>query len=138
MLVGLLRPNKDMGMKQKTGYEDASTSAASAMNRVLEAEDQARQAVQRCSRDAEKMLLDARTTAKRIIEHADLRIGLIHHRTSAALAKTTGELDREQQLKVSEFDSSVVDMEAVAVAVEEIARLLTTSGPKPVITGRED
>jgi vacuolar-type H+-ATPase subunit H len=126
-----------MGMKQKTGHEDASTSAASAMNRVLEAEELARQAVQGCSQHAEAMLGDARTTAKRIVEHADRRIGLIHHRTSAALEATIGELERDQQLKVNEFDSSAVDLETVALVVEEIARLLTTDDPKPAPTGRE-
>jgi vacuolar-type H+-ATPase subunit H len=127
-----------MGMKQKTGSGDASTSAASAINRVLEAEGQARQAVQSCSRDAETMLREARATAKRIVEHADRRISLIHHRTSAALDKTIGELERDQQLKVSQFDSSVVDMKAVTAVVEEIARLLTTGGPDPVTTEHED
>lgn len=119
-----------MGMKQKTGSEDASTSAASAINRVLEAEGKARHAVQSCSRDAETMLLEARATAKRIVERADRRIGLIHHRTTAALDKTTAELEREQQLKINQFDSSVVDMKAVRAVVEEITRLLTTADPE--------
>ncbi len=66
------------------------------------------------------------------------RIGLIHHRTTAALDKTTAELEREQQLKVSQFDSSVVDMNAVTAVVEEIARLLTTGDPEPVPGGHED
>jgi vacuolar-type H+-ATPase subunit H len=125
-----------MGMKPKTGHEDESTSAASAINRVLEAEGQARQAVQSCSRDAETMLRNARARAKHIVEHADRRIGLIHHRTSAALETTIGELERDQQLKVSQFDSAAVDMETVALVVEEIARLLTS--PKPAHTGREE
>lgn len=127
-----------MGMKQKTGSEDASTSAASAINRVLEAEGKARHAVQNCSRDAETMLREARATAKRIVERADRRIGLIHHRTTAALDKTTAELEREQQLKINQFDSSVVDMKTVRAVVEEIARLLTTGDPEPVPGEHED
>jgi vacuolar-type H+-ATPase subunit H len=127
-----------MNVKQKTPEEEASTSAAGAINRVLEAEGLARQAVQSCARDAETMRREARETAKRIVESADRRIGLIHHRTSAALAKTIGELERDQQLKASQFDSSAVDTAAVAVVVEEIARLLTTGGPKPVRSGGED
>jgi vacuolar-type H+-ATPase subunit E/Vma4 len=77
------------------------------------------------------MLREARATAKRIVERADRRIGLIHHRTTAALDKTTAELEREQQLKINQFDSSVVDMKTVRAVVEEIARLLTTGDPEP-------
>jgi len=115
-------------MKQKNAQKDTATSAESAMHQVLEAEDKARQAVQNCSRDADIILQDARATAKRIVERADQRIGLIHHRTSAALAATTGELAREQQRKVSTFDSSAVDMDAVAAVVEQITGRLTLGG----------
>ena len=125
-------------MKHETPEEEASTSAAGAINRVLEAEGRARQAVQSCARDAEAILQEARETAKRIVESADRRIGLIHHRTSAALARAIGELERDQQLKASQFDSSAVDTAAVAFVVEEMATLLTTDGPKAVHSERED
>ena len=120
-------------MKQKIAPEkatqkDTATSAESAMHQVLEAEDNARQAVQDCARDADIILRDARATAKRIVERADQRIGLIHHRTSAALAATTSELKRDQQLQAGKFDSTGVDMDAVAVMVEQIAELLTSGG----------
>ena len=120
-------------MKQKTAgkkvaQKDTATSAESAMHQVLEAEDNARQAVQDSARDADIILRDARTTAERIVARADQRIGLIHHRTSAALAATTSELERDQQLQVSKFDSTNVDMDAVAAMVEQIAELLTSGG----------
>jgi vacuolar-type H+-ATPase subunit H len=121
-------------MKQKTArkknaeQKDTATSAENAMHQVLEAEDNARQAVQDCARDAENILRDARATAKRIVERADQRIGLIHHRTSAALAATTNELERDQQLQASTFGSTAVDMDAVAAMVEQITELLTSGG----------
>jgi vacuolar-type H+-ATPase subunit H len=121
-------------MKQKTArkknaeQKDTATTAENAMHQVLEAEDNARQAVQDCARDAENILRDARATAKRIVERADQRIGLIHHRTSAALAATTSELERDQQLQASTFSSTAVDMDAVAAMVEQITELLTSGG----------
>lgn len=113
-------------MKQKTSQSDTATGAESAMHQVLAAEDQARQAVRSCAQEAENILRDARASAKRIVERADRRIGFIHNRTSAALAATIGELDRDQLRKASTFDSSAVDLDAVAAAVEKVAERLTS------------
>ena len=113
-------------MKQKTSQSDTATGAESAMHQVLAAEDQARQAVRSCAQEAENILRDARATAKRIVERADRRIGFIHNRTSAALAATIGELERDQLRKASTFDSSAVDLDAVAAAVEKVAERLTS------------
>jgi vacuolar-type H+-ATPase subunit H len=112
-------------MKETTEKNDTTTSAERAMHQVLAAEEQARQAVRNCAQEAEVILRNARATAKRIVERADQRIGLIHHRTSAALAATIGELERDQQRQASTFDSSAVDMDAVAAAVEQLAERLT-------------
>jgi vacuolar-type H+-ATPase subunit H len=113
-------------MKQKTAQSDTATGAESAMHQVLAAEDQARQEVRSCAQEAENILRDARATAKRIVERADRRIGFIHHRTSAALAATIRELERDQLRQASTFDSSAVDLDAVAAAVEQLVERLTS------------
>lgn len=115
-------------MKETTEQNDTTTSAERAMHQVLTAEERARQAVRNCSQEAEVILRDARATAKRIVERADQRIGFIRHRTSAALATTIGELERDQLRQASTFDSSAVDMDAVAAAVEQLAERLTCGG----------
>lgn len=112
-------------MKQKTVQNDTAACAEGGMHQVLEAEDQARQAVRNCAKEADTILRDARATAKRIVERGDQRIGLIHHRTSAALAATIGALERDQLRQASTFDSAAVDMDAVAAAVEQLAERLT-------------
>jgi vacuolar-type H+-ATPase subunit H len=112
-------------MKQKTVNKDTTSGAEGAMHQVLMAEDQARQAIKNCAHEADSILQDARATAKRIVERADQRMGLIHHRTSAALAATIGELERDQQHQASTFDSSAVDMDAVAKAVASLVEQLT-------------
>ena len=116
-------------MKSKIVPKDKATTAESAMHQVLEAEQQARQAVSNGAQEADTILLDARAAAKRIVERADHRIGLIHHRTSAALTATIGELERDQMRQASTFDSSAVDMDAVAAAVEQLAEQLTSDSP---------
>lgn len=113
-------------MKQNTTQKQAGSGAERAMHQVLKAENEARQAVSNCAREAENILRDARATAKRIVERADRRIGLIHHRTSAALAATIDALEQDQLRQASTFDSSAVDLDAVASAVEQLAQRLTS------------
>jgi|GWRWMinimDraft_15_1066023.scaffolds.fasta_scaffold129116_1 vacuolar-type H+-ATPase subunit H len=114
--------------------DNGATSAEYAMNEVLKAEEDARQSVANCAKDATIILQEARLAAKRIVERADGRITSIHRRSSRAVAATVSQLEREQRLKLSKFDSAAVDMHAIAAVVEQIAELLTTVDPKDVLT----
>jgi cell division septum initiation protein DivIVA len=116
-------------MKQTPEQDEPGSSAEHAMNRVLAAENEARQALDACSTDARIVLQQARSTAERIVQRSDQRITRIHHHCNRAVAAAVSQLQREQQLKVSRFDSAAVDTAAVTVVVEKIAELLTTGGP---------
>lgn len=113
-------------MPKESRQSDAATGAEHAMHQVLEAEELARQAVNNCAQQADARLREARATAKRIVERADQRISLIRQRTHAALAAEIDQLERDQVRRAAEFDSSAVDMEAVAAAVEQLVDRLTS------------
>lgn len=124
---------KDTSMTEEY-VDNGATSAEYAMNEVLKAEADARQSVAKCSNDAAIILQEARLAAKRVVERADRRITSIHRRSSQAVAAAVSQLEREQRLKLSKFDSAAVDMHAIAAVVEQIAELLTTVDPKSVLT----
>jgi cell division septum initiation protein DivIVA len=116
-------------MKQTPHQDEPGASAEHAMNKVLAAEKDARQALEASSSEARTLLQQARSTAERIVQRSDQRITRIHHHCSHAVAAAVSQLQREQQLKVSRFDSAAVDADAVTAVVEKIAELLTTGGP---------
>jgi cell division septum initiation protein DivIVA len=115
-----------MSTKPDPGNTGSTTSAESAMNTVLEAEENARRAVENCAHETDTILQQARLTAQGIVERADRRITRIHQHCNRAVAATVSELERDQQEKVSKFDATALDTDAVAAVVEQVAELLTT------------
>ena len=102
-------------------------TAEHAMNVVLEAEDNAKQAVDSCAAEADAILQQARLTAKQIAERADERITRIHMRCSRVVTDKVAQLQKEQQQKARDSHSYEVDTETVDVVVEQIAEMITTS-----------
>ncbi len=66
-----------------------------AINRVLKAEKEARQAVENCRFDARRIVNRARIGASRILERADDRIGLMHRRCEQSVGHRLSELRAE-------------------------------------------
>jgi vacuolar-type H+-ATPase subunit H len=71
--------------------------AVGAINRVLEAEQMAREAMQECDRQAEAMLRDARERARRIGQRAEQRIQLWYLNSDRRAEQRLSDLDRQAQ-----------------------------------------
>ncbi len=66
-----------------------------AINRVLKAEKEARQAVENCRFEARRIVNRARIGASRILERADDRMGLMHRRCEQSVGHRLSELRAE-------------------------------------------
>ena len=114
-------------MSNSSNYNDTSMTAEHAMNVVLEAEDNAKHAVDKCATEAEAILQQSRQRAKLIAERADERITRMHQRCARVVTDKVAQLQKEQQQKARDSHSYEVDTETVDVVVEQIAEMLTTS-----------
>jgi vacuolar-type H+-ATPase subunit H len=119
----------DNGFKAMANNADDNSHAVTteqAMNRVLQAEHDARGAVDQCKQQADAMIQQARLTAQKIAEKADHRITRIHQRCSREVTDQVTQLKRDQEQQAKDSHSYEVDVETVDVVVEQIAELLTT------------
>jgi len=114
-------------MSNSSSNNETSMTPEHAMNEVLEAESNAKHAVDKCATEAESLLQQARQKAKQIAERADERITRIHQRCSRVVTDQVGQLQRDQQQKARDSHSYEVDTETVDVVVEQIAEMLTTT-----------
>ena len=73
----------------------SNESVEEAINRVLEAEKEARQAVENCRSDARRVVNSARVRAGRILERADHRIGFMHRLCEQSVGRRLAELRAE-------------------------------------------
>ena len=113
-------------MSNSPKNDDTSMTAEHAMNVVLEAEDNAKHAVDKCSSETDALLQQARQRAKQIAERADERITRIHQRCARVGTDQVAQLQRDQQKEARDSHSYEVDTETVDVVVEQIADMLTT------------
>ncbi|WP_455218694.1 hypothetical protein [Kaarinaea lacus] len=113
-------------MSNSSNDNGTSMTAEHAMNVVLEAEDHAKHAVDKCAAEADALLQQARQRAKQIAERADERITRIHQRCARVVTDRVTQLQRDQQKKARDSHSYEVDTETVDVVVEQIAEMLTT------------
>jgi len=70
-------------------------SVERAINRVLEAERRARDAVDLCLAEARQAVNGARVRSSRILERADKRTGLLHQRCEQSVSRRLAELAAE-------------------------------------------
>lgn len=75
----------------------APEDVKAAIDRVLEAERKAIEAVEDCRHQAKAEIAAARDEARRILERADTRIGALHARCLERVAQTIGALEAETQ-----------------------------------------
>ena len=84
-------------MTPSTGNNGSSTADA-AINRVLEAEQDAQQEIAQCRVQALRVLREARTRARAVAQRADLRINRIHALCDAAIHRTLADISIESQM----------------------------------------
>lgn len=107
---------------------DASADllAQQAIERVLEAEREARAAVEDCEAQAARLVAEARQGARRIAERADARIDALRAAARTRFAAERARLNAEGQRVAPMAPQTEVRM---AAAVEELAARLSGGAP---------
>lgn len=86
-------------MKSLKGSND-SGAADAAINRVLEAEQTARQEIAHCRLQALEVLRQARSSARAVTQRADRRINRVHSLSDAAIQRALKDIDIESRMLV--------------------------------------
>ena len=112
-------------MASKDSSAGTSDTVEQAMNRVLQAEGQAEQAIADCEKEARQILQTAQQRVKRIADRTDERITLIQLRLAQKIKAHIDALeraDRSAQREPSVYD---LDEAGLATVVREVAAELT-------------
>jgi vacuolar-type H+-ATPase subunit H len=98
-----------------------------AMNRVLQAERSAEQAVEACRHEALKVQQAAQLQASRIARRANERLALCHMRCNARLTRELKERERTAEAEISQSAASAIQLDEAALTpvVEALALDLT-------------
>ena len=98
-----------------------------AMNRVLQAERSAEQAVEACRHEALKVQQAAQLQASRIARRANERLALCHMRCNTRLTRELKERERAAEAEVSQCTASAIQLDEAALTpvVEALALDLT-------------
>ena len=98
-----------------------------AMNRVLQAERSAEQAVAVCRQEAREIQQAAQLQASRIARRANERLALCHMRCNARLTRELKERERAAEAEISQCTASAIqlDEDALTPVVEALALDLT-------------
>lgn len=116
------KPSTDAAVRQPT------ETVEQAMNRVLQAERDAEQAVEACRREAVEIRQAAQLRARRIAERTNERLAICHMRCNSKLRHALREQERLSASQTGE-SSYRLDAAALTAVVEALARDLT--GPDP-------
>jgi hypothetical protein len=118
-------------MANNSSGKPGAQPAELAMNRVLQAERDAEQAVRDCEAQAGRMLLEAQARANRISSRTDERITLIQMRSYQQVAAQIKQLEHAESIARQEQEQSYrIDETGLAECIEEIAVYLT-GGARP-------
>jgi vacuolar-type H+-ATPase subunit H len=82
-------------MKRQRPAQFDQAVAEAAIARVLQAEQDARVAIEQCERDAASLVADARRRSREVAERAEARIARLQARMSAAAARRLEAIERE-------------------------------------------
>lgn len=102
----------------------AAAPVDEAIARVLEAERSAREAVARCTQDAEAMRQAARARAHAIAERAAERAAAVHRWTEVAIRARVDELSRERAALQQPAGSAPDEPQRLARALDRLAEEL--------------
>jgi vacuolar-type H+-ATPase subunit H len=123
-------------MASKDSGAGTSDTVEQAMNRVLQAEREAEQAIADCEKEARQILQTAQQRVKRIADRTDERITLIQLRLAQKIKAHIDALeraDRSAQREPSVYD---LDEAGLAAVVQEVAAEL--AGNRSVPGGRRE
>ena len=113
-------------MKNKSN-NIAGTTTEQAINEVLKAENDSHQKISQCDAEAERILEQARQTARLVGERNNNRITLIHQRCSRTITdEITNMQRRSEQLKEDE-QTDQFDINALTEVLERMALALTSA-----------
>jgi vacuolar-type H+-ATPase subunit H len=108
-----------------------SDSVEKAMNRVLQAEREAEQAIADCEYEARNILQAAQQRVKRIADRTDARITRIQLRLAQKLKGQTRKLERAEKAAQHESSTYELDDTALAAVVQDVAAELTGNRRSP-------
>lgn len=101
-----------------------------AMNRVLQAERDAEQAVRDCEEESGRMRLAAQARANRISARTDERITRMQVRAYQQVTEEIKRLEHAQRIAMQEQEQSYrIDETGLAECIEEVAARLTGGSP---------
>lgn len=111
-------------MAKKNQLADGTT-AAEAIDRVLSAETQAREAMQECRQEADQIVEAAREDARRILRKANQRAGAVNEKCDRLISEKSEALRAKahQDRKSDELDDN--DQARLTEAVNRVAEKLT-------------
>lgn len=92
-----------------------------AINAVLQAEQDAEEALNQCDRDAVAMLESARETERRIMNRADLRIRDLHRRRNDLVEHYLSEIAHKERKVSSLSIVTDLDLQCISDAVAAMA-----------------
>jgi CRISPR/Cas system CSM-associated protein Csm2 small subunit len=99
-----------------------------AMARVLQAEQEAEQAVDACEQQARTILEEAQQRAGRIASRTAERITIVKMRSAQQLA---GEIKRRDKEEEKAYEQRLVELDETGLSecITDVARILTGGGP---------
>ena len=111
-------------MADKDSNRHSSDSAETAMNRVLQAERDAEQAIAGCEREAREIVQEAQQRANRIASRTDRRISLMQMRSTQRIAGNIRALERAEKAAYQK-QKLELDETGLSECIGEIALLLS-------------
>ncbi|MGE5338288.1 MAG: hypothetical protein ACM3PU_10690 [Gemmatimonadota bacterium] len=114
-------------LTQRPAPEVASADAA--IDRVLQSEQGAREAVANCAAEAELLVAQANEAARRCAERAAARIARVHAHAQARLQARLAEIEHERTGLDASASATLVSEERRRAVIEQLAAELTTEPP---------
>lgn len=105
----------------KNGKLDSSPQAEQAIQRVLQAERDAEQAIQDCENEARQIIHDAQNRAQLINTRVDLRITNMEMRHSHKLDKTIKSIEKEGADELSHDAGNHHDADNLQTVIDQLA-----------------
>ncbi len=96
------------------------TSAISAINKVLQAENDIREKIELCRQQAEEIVENGRYQARRISNRVDDRISIVHARTTLNIDRRLAELKQEMASLAREPVLDKKENDELSVAIETL------------------
>jgi vacuolar-type H+-ATPase subunit H len=118
-------------MVSKDSSAGPSDTVEQAMNRVLQAEREAEQAIADCESEARQIVQAAQQRVKRIADRTDERITLIQLRLAQKIKAHIDALERADRSAQHEPSAYDLDEAGLATVVQEVAAELTANRHSP-------